>query len=293
MTTFIIVAALMILLALAMLAPALLRKREMAVSDRDQQNVIIARERLQELEQDLQAERISQEEFDQAKVELEQALLLDLEKEDEPEQVTTVPGKLTMGVLAVVIPLIAIYLYLMLGSPEMVEFDAAQQTPHSAKNPGQIPSVEEMVVALKKRLEERPDDAQGWFMLGRTYMAMQKYPQAAEAYETLLKITGDEPTVLLSVAEAIIFSNSGNMQGRPAELIRRALKLAPDDQSALWMGGLLESQEGNYSKALGLWRKLEPLLAADPAAQQKLEKLISEIEKNRAKTVKPHKLRLI
>ncbi len=279
MTTFIIVAALMILLALAMLAPALLRKREMAVSDRDQQNVIIARERLQELEQDLQAERISQEEFDQAKVELEQALLLDLEKEDEPEQVTTVPGKLTMGVLAVVIPLIVIYLYLMLGSPNMVEFDAEQQTSHSAKKPGQIPSVEEMVVALKKRLEERPDDAQGWFMLGRTYMAMQKYPQAAEAYETLLKITGDEPTVLLSAAEAIIFSNSGNMQGRPAELIRRALKLAPDDQSALWMGGLLESQEGNYSKALGLWRKLEPLLAADPAAQQKLIKLISEIEK--------------
>jgi cytochrome c-type biogenesis protein CcmH len=167
----------------------------------------------------------------------------------------------------------------MLGTPQMVEFDAAKHATQSSKKPGQMPSVDEMVVALKKRLEERPDDAQGWFMLGRTYMAMENYPQAAEAYETLLKITGDEPTVLLSAAEAITFSNSGNMQGRPAELIRRALKLAPDDQSVLWMSGLLESQEGNYTKALQLWRKLEPALAEEPAAQQKLQQLISDLEK--------------
>ena len=128
MTTFIIIAALMILAALAMLAPALLRRREMAASDRDQQNVIIARERLQEMEQDLQAEKITQEEFDQAKVELEQALLLDLQEEDGPKELTTGPGKLTLGILSVVVPLIAVYIYMMLGTPQMVEFDAAKHT---------------------------------------------------------------------------------------------------------------------------------------------------------------------
>lgn len=269
----------MILLALAMLAPALLRKRELAASDRDQQNVIIARERLQEMEQDLKDEKITQDEFDQAKVELEQALLLDLKEEDGPAEVTTGPGRLTMGALAVVIPLIAVYIYLTLGAPEMVEFDAVQHASQSSKQPGKMPSVDEMVVALKQRLKEKPDDAQGWFLLGRTYMTMENYSQATEAYETLLKITGDEPTVLLSVAEAITFSNKGNMKGRPAELIRRALKLAPDDQSVLWMAGLLESQEGNYTKALQLWRKLEPALAKEPAAQQKLKQLISDLEK--------------
>jgi cytochrome c-type biogenesis protein CcmH len=281
MTTFIIIAALMILAALAMLAPALLRRREMAASDRDQQNVIIARERLQEMEQDLQAEKITQEEFDQAKVELEQALLLDLQEEDGPKEVTTGPGKLTFGILAVVVPLIAVYIYMMLGTPQMVEFDAAKQAAQSAKKPGQMPSVDQMVVALQKRLEEQPDDAQGWFLLGRTYMAMEKYPQAAEAYETLLKITGDEATVLLSLAEAITFSNGGSMQGRPAELIRKALVISPDNQSAMWMGGLVESQEGNYSKALELWRRLEVELS-DPGALQNLRKLITEIEKKQS-----------
>jgi cytochrome c-type biogenesis protein CcmH len=160
----------------------------------------------------------------------------------------------------------------------MVEFDAAKQAAQSAKKPGQMPSVDQMVVALQKRLEEQPDDAQGWFLLGRTYMAMEKYPLAAEAYETLLKITGDEATILLSLAEAITFSNGGSMQGRPAELIRKALVISPDNQSAMWMGGLVESQEGNYAKALELWRRLEVELS-DPGALQNLRKLITEIEK--------------
>ncbi len=282
MTTFTIIAAVMILLALAMLAPALLRKREMAVSDRNEQNVIIARERLQEMEADLRAEKISQEEFDQAKVELEQALLLDLKEEDGPGEVTAGPGKLTLGVLAVVIPAAAILIYLTLGMPEMVENNAAKQASQSTNRQGALPSVEQMVVALKKRLQEKPDDAQGWFMLGRTYMAMEQYPQAVEAYENLLKLTGDEPTVLLSVAEAITFTNNGDMKGRPAELIRKALKMAPDNQSALWMGGLLESQEGNYSKTLDLWRRLEPALADDPGSQQKIRQLIKEVEKKQS-----------
>ncbi len=282
MTTFTIIAAVMILLALAMLAPALLRKREMAVSDRNEQNVIIARERLQEMEADLKAEKISQEEFDQAKVELEQALLLDLKEEDGPGEVTAGPGKLTLGVLAVVIPAAAILIYLTLGMPEMVENNAAKRASQSTNKQGALPSVEQMVVALKKRLQEKPDDAQGWFMLGRTYMAMEQYPQAVEAYENLLKLTGDEPTVLLSVAEAITFTNNGDMKGRPAELIRKALKMAPDNQSALWMGGLLESQEGNYSKTLDLWRRLEPALADDPGSQQKIRQLIKEVEKKQS-----------
>jgi cytochrome c-type biogenesis protein CcmH len=286
MTTFTIIAALMILLALAMLAPALLRKREMAASDRDQQNVIIARERLQEMERELEAGKINQDEFDQTKVELEQALLLDLKEEDGPKQVTTGPGKLTMGILAVAVPLLAVYTYLMLGSPQMVEFDAAKHASQTSKKQGQMPSVDEMVVALKKRLQEKPDDAQGWFLLGRTYMAMEKYPLAAEAYEALLKITGDEPTIMLSLAEAITFSNKGSMQGRPAELIRKTLEISPDNQSAIWMGGLLESQEGNYSKALELWRRLEPKLAQDPAAQEKLRQLIKEIEKKQSENPK-------
>jgi len=286
MTTFIIITAAMIIVALAMLAPALLRKRDMAASDRDEQNVIIARERLQEMEVDLQADKISQEEFDQAKVELEQALLLDLKEEDGPDEVIAGPGRLTLGAIAVAIPVVTIVVYMMLGTPEMVEFEAAKQAPQSSSKQGAMPSVDEMLASLTRRLQENPDDAKGWFMLGRSYMALKRYPEAINAFETLLKLTGDEPTVMLTLAEAITMSQQGSMQGRPDELIRKALEMTPDNQTALWMGGLLESQQGNYTKALTLWRRLEPALKEDPGAQQKLQQLITELEKKQAEKPK-------
>ncbi len=268
----------MILLALAILAPALLRKREMATSDRDEQNVMIARERLQEMENDLVEKKISQEEFDQAKMELEQALLLDLKKEDGPDKMTNGPGRLTLGGIAVAIPVIAIIMYAMLGAPQMLGFDAAKQTSHDSNRSGPPPSVDEMLVAIKQRLKENPDDAKGWFLLGRTYMVLEKYKDAVQAYETLLKLTGDQPPIMLALAEALTMSQQGSMRGRPAELIRRSLEMEPEDKTALWMSGLLESQQGNYKKALDSWRRLEPALADDKGAQQKLRQLIAELE---------------
>jgi len=278
MTTFTLIAAAMILLALTMLAPALLRKRQMAVSDRDQQNVIIARERLQEMELELVAGKVSQDEFDQAKVELEQALLQDLNQGDETKQLTSGSGKLTLAGIALAVPVAAIAMYMFLGNPAMLEFDASKRAANQAAQQRKMPSVEEMLVSIKQRLKQKPEDAEGWFLLGRTYMVLEDHSNAVKAFETLLTLSGEEPTAMLSLAEAVIMAQGGNMQGRPEELIGRALKLAPESQTGLWMSGLLESQKGNYSQAVSYWKKLETLVKDEPEALEKVRSMISNAE---------------
>ncbi|MCP3670634.1 MAG: c-type cytochrome biogenesis protein CcmI [Gammaproteobacteria bacterium] len=275
MTTFTIIAAAMILLALAMLAPALLRKRQIAVSDRDQQNVIIARERLQEMELELASGKISQEEFGQAKVELEQALLQDLEQEDGPDHISSGSGRLTLAGIAVAVPVLAIVMYMFLGTPAMLEFDPSKQAAQQGK---EMPSVEEMLVSIKQRLKEKPDDTEGWFLLGRTYMVLKQHANAAKAYEKLLKLSGEETSVMLALADAVTMVQGGSMQGRPAELISKSLKLAPESQTALWMSGLMESQKGNFAQAITHWKKLESMLADEPEALQKVRSMISQVE---------------
>ncbi len=279
MTIFTVIAAVMILVALALLAPALLRRRQLASSDRDQQNVIIARERLVEMEADLAAEKITQDEFALAKMELEQALLQDLEKEQVAGQTSVVSGKLTLGVIAVTLPLLAIAMYAILGAPELIDSRPEMQTAHSPGNSqGAMPSVDEMLARLKQRLQQNPDDAKSWFMLGRSYMVLSNYPEAVRAYEALLKLTGEDPTVMLSLADALAMVQDGNMQGRPAELIRKSLKADPENQTALWMGGVMESQQGNYAQAITYWKKLESLMADQPEALEKLRSMIVVIE---------------
>lgn len=278
MIVFWIITAVMILVALAFIAPTLLRSSELPDSDRDKQNVIIARERLAELKSEHEAGSLSEEEYEQTKLELEQALLIDLDSGGDHGSVagTTRRGPLALlfSSLFVVAATISVYLYL--GTPQLIDQEAVvAQQPDNKK----LPSIEEMMTALVARLEENPEDAEGWYLLGRTHMALKDYQQAATAFDRLNQLVSDQPSILLALADALAMAAGGDMQGRPAELIRRAITLAPEDQTALWLAGMVESQAGNPALALQYWRHLKTKLAGDPDSTRQVDRLIAAAER--------------
>ena len=278
MTIFWFITAAMILVAIAILAPSLLRSRRSDQLDRDRQNVMIAREHLVELEADLNSGRVTQAQFEQSKLELEQALLIDLDQQVEVDSVRSVSGagRLTLGSIAIALPLLTLPLYFYLGSPELIQPDPLQTAevadPHSE---GNLPSVDQMLTILVNRLRENPSDTDGWFLLGRTYMAMEDYPKAAATFERLHQLVGDQPVVLLSWADAQSMAQSGNMQGKPTELVSKALELDPTNTTALWLAGMVEDQAGNYSRAVELWERLAPMIENDPRSATRIASLIA------------------
>ena len=281
MTLFWILVAVMMAVALGFFAPALLRSSVgLDVRDRDRQNVVIARERLAELEAELKEGTLDQAGFEQAKGELEQALLIDLEDAPaEPAGPTgdKFGGKAAMVGLAVFVPVATLSIYLSLGSPELVNGPvASSQVASHGTGSDQMPSLEQMVGALRTRLEQAPDDAEGWYLLGRTYMAIEDYPNAVTAYARLYQLVGDEPRVMLSLADAEAMSQAGSMAGRPAELVRKAVQIVPNDTTALWLAGIAEDQEGNHREAIAYWNRLRPLLQEDAASLQRVENLIAQ-----------------
>ncbi len=280
MTLFWIIMAAMILVALAMLAPALLRERPLFSPDRDRQNVVIARDRLAELEVDLENGRLSQEVFDQSKVELEQALLLDLEQGGSPEPSTATKGegRRVLAVLGVTVPILTVGLYLFLGTPQMVDRDGMEQASSRGQTAGEVPSMEEVFAVLNQRVQENPEDTESWFMLGRGYSLMEEYSKAAETFERLHQLAGDDPAVMLALADALAMGQGGSTKGRPAELIRKAVELEPNGVTALWMAGMVEEQAGDYPKALAYWRRLEPLLEGEAESQGEVRTLIERTE---------------
>jgi cytochrome c-type biogenesis protein CcmH len=138
-----------------------------------------------------------------------------------------------------------------------------------------MPSVEEMMAALMARLEENPEDSEGWFLLGRSYMALDNYAMASQAFERLHLLVGDDPVVLLSWADAQAMAQKGNLAGKPSELIRKAVKLAPEDTTALWLAGMVEDQSGNHQLAISYWERLEPKIKDDPESRQRIESLLA------------------
>jgi cytochrome c-type biogenesis protein CcmH len=94
-----------------------------------------------------------------------------------------------------------------------------------------------MIAGLETRLQRNPGDAQGWQMLGWSYMRTQRPADAAKAYGRAVAIDSKNVEYLSAQGEAMVRSE-GKVLGDAADLFRRAVKGDPADPRALFPGAL-------------------------------------------------------
>jgi len=286
MTLFWILVAALLLVALLLIARPLLKPPALKELGSGALNLAIARERLAELESARAEGELSDEEFEQVKLELEQALAQDLgtDRPDAPAPKAAAPraGPWAMAVVAVLLPALTLGLYFHLGSPDALSVSGPGRgagDPHAAATSGGQPaSVQELVGKLEQRLRDHPEDPDGWFLLGRTYMSLGRYGDAVQALERLHQLVGDNPAALVALADAVAMQQGGRMSGRPMELILKVLEQEPGNPTALWLAGKGAYETGDYAGAVGYWRKVEPLLAERPKLLAELHGLIAQAE---------------
>lgn len=252
-------ALLLSLALLIVLFPLVKQRRKTAIVPRKELNISIHKEHLQELKNDLQAGKIGQKEFDTAVQELEHDLIQDVtinEKTEETELLK--PSTLTIAVIAILMPVFVIGLYLKLGDIDVIK-NVPEQNPHQAVN-GEMHSIDDMVEKLRSRLQTQPDDINGWKMLGRTYMVLNRYNDAAMAYGKVQELGDEDPGFLSDYAEALIMANDSKFTDKSLEMLSLALKKDPDQKKALWISGFAALDKGNNSEALQYWEHLLPLL---------------------------------
>lgn len=267
MITFWIFAVAMVIVALIfLLRPFFLDMKQDEV-ERSALNVSITKERLSELETELEQGTISQSEYEQTREELEQALLYDVEQETTNVKKVNSESynRFTRLVLIFSVPVLAISLYVYLGQPELIEGgkkQAAAPAGHGAASNGKanLGTVEQLVEKLAAKLKENPNNAEGWFMLGRSYMSMNRYKEAVEALEKTNQLVPDNPVVMLRYADALTMLRGGKISGKPFELIKRAIALKPDDPTGLWLIGMGYEEQGDYKKAISYWNLLLALV---------------------------------
>ncbi|MDH5472660.1 MAG: c-type cytochrome biogenesis protein CcmI [Gammaproteobacteria bacterium] len=280
MVIFFVVTGLLVVLALLFVIPVLWKENKLEADSFDEQNILIARERLKELKQDFDNGVITQPVYDQAKQELEDNLALDLSigEVKSESMVSASSGKALALVLLLVIPGSAALIYSQLGEFNAVT-GSVKTTDSNMPQPPNM-SMEEAITGLRARLENEPDNAEGWFMLGRTYAAIQKYDEAVFAYQKTLDLVGDNAGVLLRYADVVIMSEGERISDKSSKAILKAIELEPDNLQALWMAGMVFNAQGDYKKALSYWYKLEPMLNNDIDSQIQLREQISNAEQN-------------
>ncbi len=282
MIGFMFLSLLLIIIVLWLITPALLGKRTVNKDDTDLQNTAIAKERLTELELRLEQGDISQQDFEQTEIEIEKSLLEDIHDGEVTPKISAKIEK-NAYVIITAIPLMALALYWLWGSPDSINL-SAQATPQTQSstaigNKKHVGSVEDMALLLEAKLEKEPNNPNGWYTLARTYMSLKKYDRAVVALKRLRKLVGDDVTVLVTLADAMTMARSGRMAGEPFELIKKALKQKPNDPTVLWLAGLGYAEVGDGKIAVKLWKKLLPLITNEPSSVHQIQLLIVAAER--------------
>jgi len=286
MTVFWVVAASLLGAALLFVVPPLfLRKKNAADIERRTVNITIYKNQLEELDTDLTAGDISQEQFDKSRQEIERRLL------EDTTAVEKVVGKLgrrvstaTAVVAVVAVPLMAVLLYGKLGNPEAINPQVRMAQPESSPHGDETDmaqQIEMMVSQLSQRLQENPQDIEGWVMLGRSMSVLGRYDEAMMAYERAVQFAGDDASVLTDYADAIAMATGESLEGRPMELLLQALSIDPNNQKALWLAGTGLFERGDFAGAIEHWSHLRDMLPPGSEDIEVMHANIAEAESYR------------
>ncbi len=278
MIAFSIVAALLTVGALLFVLTPLLRKEAVTHphAKRDEVNLTVLRDQLRELDADMAAGTIDAPAYESARKELERRVAEDVQPGTALAAV--VPRKRTMGlVVGLTLPIVAVALYVLLGSPNGLDPKLAA-APKDAAHSVTQEQIETMVAALAQRLKDAPDDVEGWSMLARSYNALGRFGEAANAYAHLMKLVPGNANMLADYADTLAMSLNQSLQGEPEKLIARALEADPGNIKALALSGSAAFERRNYQVAIAQWKKILAIVPADSDLARSTNESISEAQ---------------
>ncbi len=163
------------------------------------------------------------------------------------------PLKLSV-VLALFIPVLTVGLYLMVGTP-------AALSPARVADDQPVVELDDAIAALQQRLQQQPDNLDGWLLLGRSYRTLQRYAEAEQAFRAALALDEENPVVQVELAEAMTFAAGQPRFSDPAiALLERAVASDPELQKGIWLLGIAAAQNGQDRQAIAHWQRLMTLL---------------------------------
>ena len=128
--------------------------------------------------------------------------------------------------VAIALPAFAMSFYVAIGSP-----DVQSATAHAAADTGpstSAGSVSSLTAGLEARLSEQPGDGEGWLLLAKSYVYLNRMDEARHAYARAVDLGETDATVAQQVAGDDATSGSG-IAGSVSLSPAAARLVAPDD----------------------------------------------------------------
>jgi cytochrome c-type biogenesis protein CcmH len=278
MGVFVLAAALLVAVTLLLLLRPWKRVARTDAAGTPEVNAGIYRDQLAELDRDLAAGTLGAEDHAQARAELQRRLIDDTTAPDTPSAAAMAGMRRTSLLLVLSLPLATAGLYAWLGSPTALD-------PLVTQAPTQQ-NVEKMVADLAARMEKDPSDPKGWVVLARSYRAMGRMAQAEAAFLRIGPALQQNATLLAEYADVLATRAMGNFDGKPMEVLNQALKLEPENPTALSLAATAAYNRNDFAQAVARWEQLLKIVPPDSDDARWLTEALTKTREQLAATGK-------
>ncbi len=290
MTALVIaMAVLAAVVGLALAGPLL--RRNAAPAARAEYDLTVFRDQLKEIERDAAQGLLDAETAEAARLEVQRRMLA---ADTELQAGTSLTGsggprRLTAVLIGGGVPLAAAALYVVLGSPGQPDqpfaardLPAEQVAAQTAARPEPNPEMTAMVDRLADRLKDNPDDIEGWLLLGRSYISMERFADALSAFARARGVAGGRTDVEIAYAEALILTSQMKVTDDAAAIFRAVRDKAPFNPKARYYLGLKKAQAGDVNGALQDWADLVAISSEDapwvPVVRQQIARAAEDLK---------------
>ena len=245
-------------------------------------NAAVYRDQLDEIESDRARGLIGEGEAESARLEVARRLLA--VDADTPKDASGGrsgwPARTAMVAVALALPLAALSLYLLYGSPRLPDqpLAARLQDPASEQN------LAALVARVEARLRAHPDEGEGWDAIAPVYLSARQYGNAAEAYAQAMRLLGATPARLSGYGQALVLEKDGVVTDEARAALERALALDETLVEPRILIAIAKEQDGDFKSAVQDWRGLLEKKGADEAWKAMVQQRIANAEAHAAGT---------
>lgn len=253
----------MFLLAAAIVARPLYRPQEAPLSTEGDEALDVYRQQLSELERDVALGLLQEEEAETARLEIHRRML-ELSSQSRDKGGASIPLGVISGV-AIIILIGASLSYWTRGQPGLVSLPvdrSAAEVPEF-QLPPEMGKIEDRLAGLAAKLEEEPDNLEGWTMLARSYSVLGRTSDAANAYARAAALDPENTELRLSQVELLVDALGGLVNPAAILVLQQVQEIDPGHPAPRFYFGVAEYQNSKTRKALEIWKSLEADSPAD------------------------------
>lgn len=275
-----------IILCLGVLAWLLIPGLKLAKANarRADYDINVYKDQLAELDREAADGQIEGPELDAARLEIQRRLLAASEDKEQSIKDGSRGGSLPIFLAAGAAPVCAIAFYMYTGSPNVPDYPLAERkdtrpaapAQASAHNGQNAPSMEAALESLRQRLEQNPNDVDGWILLARSYAGMGQADKAAKAYARAVPLTDRHPMLLADWAEARLNAQQGQFTEPVFNDFVEARQKDPSLPKPWFYIGLDMAMGGNFQGAVQTWTDLMLIAPDNPQLKQALTQQINK-----------------